>query len=60
MAPWPSARLAARGRTNCGRLAAANALAFLPDGDGVAAGERVEVMVLDPDGMFAGRPEDAG
>ncbi len=30
-------------------LAEANALAFLPDGHGVAAGERVEVMVLDPD-----------
>jgi molybdopterin molybdotransferase len=28
-------------------LASANALAFLPDGQGVAAGEIVEVMVLD-------------
>jgi molybdopterin molybdotransferase len=28
-------------------LASANALAFLPDGEGVAAGEIVEVMVLD-------------
>ncbi len=30
-------------------LAAANALAFLPDGDGVAAGERVEIWALDLD-----------
>jgi molybdopterin biosynthesis enzyme len=30
-------------------LAAANALAFLPDGEGVAAGEHIEVWVLDPD-----------
>ncbi len=30
-------------------LAAANALAFLPDGEGVAAGEQVEVWVLDLD-----------
>ena len=30
-------------------LAAANALAFLPDGEGVAAGEQLEVWVLDPD-----------
>jgi molybdopterin molybdotransferase len=30
-------------------LAEANALAYLPDGYGVAAGERVDVMVLDPD-----------
>jgi molybdopterin molybdotransferase len=30
-------------------LAGANALAFLPDGYGVPEGERVEVMVLDPD-----------
>jgi molybdopterin molybdotransferase len=30
-------------------LAGANALAFLPDGHGVAEGERVEIMVLDPD-----------
>jgi molybdopterin biosynthesis enzyme len=28
-------------------LASANALAFLPDGEGVAVGEIVEVMVLD-------------
>ncbi|MGA3219898.1 MAG: gephyrin-like molybdotransferase Glp [Acidimicrobiales bacterium] len=32
-------------------LAAANALAFLPDGEGVAAGEPLEVWVLDPDGL---------
>jgi molybdopterin biosynthesis enzyme len=30
-------------------LAAGNALALLPDGVGVAAGERVEVWVLDLD-----------
>lgn len=30
-------------------LAEANALAFLPDGDGVAAGGQVEIMLLDPD-----------
>lgn len=41
-------------------LAAANALVFLPDGDGVAAGERVEVMVLDPDGISPAGPEEAG
>lgn len=34
-------------------LAAANALAFLPDGEGVAAGERVEVWVLDLDQLSA-------
>jgi molybdenum cofactor synthesis domain-containing protein len=34
-------------------LAAANALALLPDGEGVAAGERVEVWVLDPDRLPA-------
>jgi molybdopterin biosynthesis enzyme len=28
-------------------LASANALAFLPDGEGVAAGETLEVMILD-------------
>ena len=39
-------------------LASANALAFLPDGDGVLAGERVEVMVLDPDGLFPAGAED--
>jgi molybdopterin molybdotransferase len=33
-------------------LAEANALAVLPDGYGVAAGERVEVMVLDPDELW--------
>jgi molybdopterin biosynthesis enzyme len=32
-------------------LAAANALALLPDGDGVAAGEKIEVWVLDLDGL---------
>jgi molybdopterin molybdotransferase len=40
-------------------LAGANALAFLPDGDGVAAGERVEVMVLDPEELLPAG-EDAG
>jgi molybdopterin molybdotransferase len=40
-------------------LAGANALAFLPDGDGVAAGEPVEVMVLDPDELWPAG-EDAG
>jgi molybdopterin molybdotransferase len=32
-------------------LASANALAFLPDGEGVAAGDIVEVMVLDADAL---------
>jgi molybdenum cofactor synthesis domain-containing protein len=32
-------------------LASANALAFLPDGEGVAAGDIVEVMVLDADAV---------
>jgi len=32
-------------------LASANALAFLPDGEGVAAGDLVEVMVLDADAL---------
>lgn len=32
-------------------LASANALAFLPDGDGAHAGDSVEVMVLDADGL---------
>ena len=32
-------------------LAGANALAFLPDGEGVAAGDIVEVMVLDADAL---------
>jgi molybdopterin biosynthesis enzyme len=32
-------------------LASANALAFLPDGEGVAAGEIVEVMVLDAEAL---------
>jgi molybdopterin molybdotransferase len=39
-------------------LAEANALAFLPDGDGVLAGERVEVMVLDADGILPLGEED--
>lgn len=30
-------------------MAHANALALLPDGDGVRAGGRVEVMLLDPE-----------
>jgi molybdopterin molybdotransferase len=30
-------------------MAMANALALLPDGDGVRAGERVEIMLLDPE-----------
>jgi molybdenum cofactor synthesis domain-containing protein len=30
-------------------MAAANALALLPDGDGVCAGESVEIMLLDPE-----------
>ncbi len=39
-------------------LAGANALAFLPDGDGVLAGDRVEVMVLDLDGLLPAGEED--
>ncbi|HTT92934.1 MAG TPA: gephyrin-like molybdotransferase Glp [Acidimicrobiales bacterium] len=35
-------------------LAGANALAFLPDGPGVVAGEPVEVIVLDPDELAPG------
>jgi len=34
-------------------LAAANALALLPDGDGVAAGDAVKVWLLDVDGLGA-------
>jgi molybdenum cofactor synthesis domain-containing protein len=33
-------------------LAGANALAFLPDGHGVEAGDPVEVMILDPDELL--------
>lgn len=32
-------------------LAAANALAFLPDGDGILAGETIEVWLLDAEGL---------
>ena len=32
-------------------MARANALALLPDGDGVQAGGRVEVLLLDTDGF---------
>lgn len=35
-------------------MATANALALVPDGDGVAAGEPVEVVLLDPDGPAIG------
>jgi molybdopterin biosynthesis enzyme len=43
---WPSG---GQGSHQLRALAAANALAFLPDGDGIAAGERVDVWVLDVD-----------
>jgi len=36
-------------------FADANALAFVPDGEGAAAGDPVEIMVLDPDGLGAAR-----
>jgi molybdopterin molybdotransferase len=39
-------------------LAGANALAFLPDGDGVRAGDGVGVMVLDPDELLPAGAED--
>ena len=39
---------AARRRATCCRaMAAANGLALLPDGDGVAAGDELDVMLLD-------------
>ncbi len=38
-------------------MAEANALALLPDGDGVRAGGRVEVLLLDPDTLQQGLPE---
>ena len=38
---------AARARTSSRAMAAANALAVLPDGDGVAAGRGVDVILLD-------------
>lgn len=39
-------------------MADANALAVLPDGDGVGAGEKVSVLVLDPD-RVGGAPESS-
>ena len=38
-------------------MAQSNALALLPDGDGVRAGERVEVLLLDADGVPASQRE---
>jgi molybdenum cofactor synthesis domain-containing protein len=38
-------------------MAESNALALLPDGDGVRAGERVEVLLLDADGVPASQRE---
>jgi molybdenum cofactor synthesis domain-containing protein len=43
---WPSG---GQGSHQLRALAAANALAFLPDGEGVAAGEHLDVWVLDVD-----------
>jgi molybdenum cofactor synthesis domain-containing protein len=43
---WPSG---GQGSHQLRALAAANGLAFLPDGEGVAAGEQVDVWVLDVD-----------
>lgn len=37
-------------------MALANALALLPDGEGVRTGERVEVMLLDAEGLGTGGP----
>jgi molybdopterin biosynthesis enzyme len=38
-------------------MAQSNALALLPDGDGVRAGERVEVLLLDADEVPASQRE---
>ena len=38
-------------------MAQSNALALLPDGDGVRAGERVEILLLDADGVPASQRE---
>ena len=38
-------------------MAQSNALALVPDGDGVRAGERVEVLLLDTSGVPAARRE---
>jgi molybdopterin biosynthesis enzyme len=38
-------------------MAQSNALALLPDGEGVRAGEPVEVLLLDADGVPASQRE---
>jgi molybdopterin biosynthesis enzyme len=38
-------------------MAQANALALLPDGEGVRAGDRVEILLLDADGVPASQRE---
>src|SRR5690606_38380280 len=47
-----------QGSHQLGAMAAANALAVLPDGDGVAPGEDVEVLLLDDVPADAGLPID--